>query len=723
MQDGRPRMLLAWLEEREPEMASLLERLVRAESPSTDPEAQKEPFAILAAELQELGFLVRRIRGFGTGDHLYARPRSRVRGTPFQLVIGHMDTVWPLGTLEGMPVRRVGDVLFGPGTHDMKAGLVQLVFALRALRELGLAPVVTPVVVVNSDEETGSASSGRVLCELARHAERSFVLEAGEGSQGRLKIARKGVGRFELTVRGRAAHSGTSFDEGVSAILELSRQVPRLFALNDPKRGITVNVGTIDGGLRSNVVAPEARATISVRVPTAAAEVEVERAIRALRPTLPGTSLEVTGGMGRPPMDATARNRRLLVRAQSLGRSVGLDLRDAGLVGGASDANTASLFTATLDGLGPVGDGGHAADEHVSLASIPVRSALLALLMLEPALEARGRRGRSRRTAPRLLVAGARSNETSARLVDGWRTFGVDAELVAPLELRCTVRPGDSVLARLDVLPTLDGVEPGLLELFLLERADVAILNPPAALLAAHDKLRTAHVLFRARLPHPWTMHLLPGDDTPRLASPAVVKPRFGSWGIDVARCDTTDELARHLDEVGTRPWFKRHGALLQELVTPRGYDLRVVVAGGTTVGAIERVAAPGEWRTNVSLGGSRRSCTPSAMASALAEAAAAAVGADLVGVDLLPIDDGYVIVELNAAVEFDATYSLPGSSVYGDSAAALGLDAVNAPHAAGGECGAGAAVPAADGVARGPRLGSRSGVASHAPASRHAAV
>lgn len=280
----------------------------------------------------------------------------------------------------------------------------------------------------------------------------------------------------------------------------------------------------------------------------------------------------------------------------------------------------------------------------------------------------------------RLLVVADGSNQTSVALVDAWRDRGVAVDLVSPLRVRAALRPGDSVLARLDVLPTLDGVEPGLLELLLLERAGVPILNPAAAVLNAHDKLRTAETLSRARLPHPWTMQIAPGVDVPRLAAPVVVKPRFGSWGVDVFRCEGRDELARCLEEVGTRPWFRRHGALLQELVQPRGYDLRVVVAGGTAVGAVERVAAPGEWRTNVSLGGSRRSCVPSAMASALAEAAAAAIGADLVGVDLLPSDDGYVIIELNAAAEYNAVYSLPGRDVFADSAVALGLSRLERP-------------------------------------------
>lgn len=377
--------LVEWLDSQEPEIEALLKRLVAAESPSTDPAAQQAPFSILAVELEDVEYAVRRVPGFGVGDHLYARPRERRRHLPYQLVLGHMDTVWPRGTLAEMPLRRSGDQLFGPGTHDMKAGLVQLVFALRALRALGRAPSVTPVVIVNTDEEIGSDDSGRVIVRLARSAERAFVLECGEGRQGRLKIARKGAGRYELAVRGRASHAGASFENGVSAILELSHQVQRLFALNDPARGITVNVGTVDGGLLPNVVAPEATASIGVRVPTAAAAREVEREILGLRPVLGESVLQVRGELARPPMEPTPRNRRLLATAERLGRELGLTLGDAGLVGGSSDANTTSLYTATLDGLGPVGDGGHAPDEHVHLPSIAERAALLALLLLEPA--------------------------------------------------------------------------------------------------------------------------------------------------------------------------------------------------------------------------------------------------------------------------------------------------------------------------------------------------
>ncbi len=384
MSTAPTRPLCKWLRSQEVEIERLLARLVAAESPSTDPATQRAPFLILAAELEEAGYLVRRVAGFGVGDHLYARPEARLRGAPYQLVLGHMDTVWPAGTIADMPLRRSGNSLFGPGTHDMKAGLVQLVFALRALRAVGRTPTVTPVVLVNTDEELGSDDSARVIVRLARGAERAFVLECGEGREGRLKIARKGTGRYELVVRGRASHAGASFDRGVSAILELSHQVQRLFALNDPTRGITVNVGTIDGGLLPNVVAPEATATIGVRVPTAAAAEEVERAIFGLQPVLGETELEVRRETARPPMEPTARNRRLLATAERLGRELGLSLGDAGLVGGASDANTASAYTATLDGLGPVGDGSHARDEHVHLPSIAERAALVALLLLEP---------------------------------------------------------------------------------------------------------------------------------------------------------------------------------------------------------------------------------------------------------------------------------------------------------------------------------------------------
>lgn len=381
---GEAENVLSWLASREAEMATFLEGLVRVESPTVDPSSQRPALALLASELEAAGYLTRPIRGEGATCHLYGRPRAAGRRAPRQLVVGHVDTVWPAGTI-GEMVPRVDDGRFyGPGAYDMKGGLVQLAFALRALRAIGATPSVVPVLFVNSDEETGSLESSPLLRKLARRACRAFVLEPPAAPQGELKTGRKGVGRFRLRVHGRSAHAGSSPEEGISAILELSHQVQRLFALNDHERGITVNVGPIDGGLLPNVVAAEASAWIDVRAPTVEAAREVEMAIRRLHPVNRFVALTVDGGFGRPPMPATERNRDLYRRAEALGARLGLELGEATMVGGASDANFTSALTATLDGLGSVGDGAHAAHEHVVLSSLPQRAALLALLLLEP---------------------------------------------------------------------------------------------------------------------------------------------------------------------------------------------------------------------------------------------------------------------------------------------------------------------------------------------------
>ena len=375
--------ILDRLRERQEGMAALLERLVLAESPSLTPGSETAALDLLSGELEDVGYATRRLRGHATGDHLFARPLGRTRGAGFQLVIGHVDTVWPLGTVRGMPARRENGYFYGPGAYDMKGGLVQLVFALKTLHELELRPLVTPVVLVNSDEEIGSVDSSRHIRRLARGAARAFVLEPPEAPTGSLKTSRKGVERFEVVVSGRAAHPGSKPEDGVSAILELSHQVQQMFALRDPEHGVTVNVGTIDGGLRANVVAPEATALVDVRAPTEATARAVARAIRALEPARPGTTITVKSDSGRPPMLPTDRNHALFRRAQQLARELGLEIDEAPLVGGASDANLTSDLTATLDGLGAVGDGAHASDEHVVVSALPERAALLALLLLE----------------------------------------------------------------------------------------------------------------------------------------------------------------------------------------------------------------------------------------------------------------------------------------------------------------------------------------------------
>jgi len=232
--------------------------------------------------------------------------------------------------------------------------------------------------------------------------------------------------------------------------------------------------------------------------------------------------------------------------------------------------------------------------------------------------------------------------------------------VLTPAQALARLRPGDVALGRLDILPTLDGVEPGLSALDRLDALGVTVLNGRGALVAAHDKLATAKALFAAGVPHPHTQHVAPWLELPELASPLVIKPRFGSWGEDVIRCDTEEEIDAGLRLVQTRPWFAATGAIAQKLVQPRGYDLRIIVAAGRVVGAVKRVAAPGEWRTNVALGARREPTHPPPAACAVAVAAAAAIGADLVGVDLLPADVGtWVVLEVNGAVDFNSTYTL----------------------------------------------------------------
>jgi glutamate carboxypeptidase len=368
---------------RRQQFLSLLETLCRAESPSLDPVAQQAVHAVLADNLEALGYAVRRLPARRGGAHLLGRPRRRARGAPLQLVVGHYDTVWPAGTLATMPFAVEGDRARGPGVYDMKGGLAQIVIALATLRGLGLEPALTPVVLVNADEEVGSRDSGRHVRRLARVAARALVLEPSLGVDGRLKTERKGVARYTVTVKGRAAHAGLDPTAGASAILELSHVIQALFAMNDPALGVTVNVGTIDGGLRPNVVAPESRAVVDVRTRTLEDAARIDAAIRALEPVTAGTSLVVEGGVGRPPLEPTPRNQALFETARALGAQVDLRLA-GGLAGGGSDGSTASQHTATLDGLGPVGDGAHAAHEYLEIGPTLDRAALLALLLLAP---------------------------------------------------------------------------------------------------------------------------------------------------------------------------------------------------------------------------------------------------------------------------------------------------------------------------------------------------
>ena len=363
-------------------LIGLLEELTEAESPSAHPDIHDRVRTSLTTMLADLDFRVFDV-GSGVVRHVYARPEARHRGRPLQLIVGHYDTVWPVGTLAERPFEVDGNVIRGPGVFDMKGGIVQFLLAMRTIRNLGLELPATPLVFINADEEIGSRSSTRYIRALAQHAARAYVLEPAMGEDGKVKTERKGIGRFTITVHGKAAHAGLDPESGASAILELSHVIQKLFALNDPDKGVTVNVGTVDGGIQPNVIAPHSTCVVDVRVPTVADGQRIHDAIHGIEPSTEGVRLRIEGAIGRPSMEATPRNRALWDQARALGAELGLELESA-RAGGGSDGNTTSQYTATLDGLGPVGDGAHAVHEFLYIDRTLERAALVAMLLLAP---------------------------------------------------------------------------------------------------------------------------------------------------------------------------------------------------------------------------------------------------------------------------------------------------------------------------------------------------
>ncbi len=364
------------------DFVDFVQQLVLEESPSTDPDTQRGIQALLTSGLRDVGLDVERIPGRRTGGHLLARsPAAGVGGQ--QLLIGHTDTVWPVGTLRRMPVAVEDGRLSGPGVFDMKAGLAIGVFALRALRDLGLDTGVAPVFFINSDEEIGSPESEPLVVDWARRVSRAFVLEPALGPGGCLKTRRKGIGHYRVEVSGRSSHAGLAPEEGASAILELAHRIREIDGLADPGSGTTMNVGVIRGGSRANVVSPEASAEVDVRVWSAAEAERIRAAMFGLEPTVPGTSITVTEIAARGPLERTPRNVELWERARLVAGELGLELEE-GSAGGGSDGNLTSQYTATLDGLGAVGDGAHAVHEFVYVDRVIERVALLAGLLATP---------------------------------------------------------------------------------------------------------------------------------------------------------------------------------------------------------------------------------------------------------------------------------------------------------------------------------------------------
>jgi glutamate carboxypeptidase len=360
-----------------PWLFETIEALVSLESPTTDKAAVDQCGRALAARLEAIGGRVSRLPRAERGDHLLAEFGC---GTSQILLLGHFDTVWPVGQLERMPLVRSNGRLHGPGVFDMKAGIAIGMLATRALLETGVSLSRRIVMLWTTDEEVGSATSRAAIEDEARRSDAVLVLEPSLPG-GAVKTARKGCGEYELRIRGVAAHAGIDPSKGASAIHELARQIVLVQKLQDLDRGISVNVGTISGGTRTNVVAEEARAVVDVRAPTQADAARVDAAFRALKALDNRTAVSVTGGLDRPPLERTAQVARLYQQASEVARELGQTLGE-GSTGGGSDGNfTAALGVATLDGLGAVGDGAHALHEHVDIESLPDRAALVAGLI------------------------------------------------------------------------------------------------------------------------------------------------------------------------------------------------------------------------------------------------------------------------------------------------------------------------------------------------------
>ena len=367
----------AALEPRLDEMVTLLGELVSIESPTDDREGLRR----LAARLQELFAPFGELQPFPqeqNGDHFLVRIPGRTDVQP-ALALCHYDTVWPAGSLSENPFRVDDGIARGPGVFDMKGGIVCLLYALRALEGRPRRPL---WVLFNSDEETGSASSRALIEHLARSCAHALVFESPLGA-GALKTARKGTGRYIVTLEGRAAHAGVEPEKGISAVQEAAHQVFSIHALNLPDHGTTVNVGVLRAGTRANVVAARAELEVDVRASRADESARIDTALRSLTPSLQGAVIRVEGGFHRPPMERTAATVALFERARAIAASMGVELGE-GATGGGSDGNfTAALGLGTLDGLGPEGAGAHAAHEQVLVESLPRRAALAAGLLAE----------------------------------------------------------------------------------------------------------------------------------------------------------------------------------------------------------------------------------------------------------------------------------------------------------------------------------------------------
>jgi len=362
-------------------MLEVLREFTVTESPSTEKAAADRCAQAIAAEWRKRGVNVSSIQQSSRGNHIRAEwkpPGATANGQ--LLVLGHYDTVYATGTLENMPFHVSEKKAFGPGVFDMKAGIVQALFALDALRQTDAQVHKQIVFLWTSDEEIGSGSSRKLLEAEAQRSDAVFVLEPSLGPKGLLKTARKGVGEAELIVHGKASHAGLAPEDGINAVHELALQIARMRGWNDPQQGVTLNADVIEGGTRINVIAEQARTLIDLRALRISDMRVIEKKLHALKPILRGTKLEIKGGFSRAPLERKF-SASLFARAKRLAREMGVKLGE-GTAGGASDGNfTAALGIPTLDGLGAVGDGAHSANEFIYANKMPERAALLAALL------------------------------------------------------------------------------------------------------------------------------------------------------------------------------------------------------------------------------------------------------------------------------------------------------------------------------------------------------
>jgi len=378
-----PAEQLRYLRKQQPRIVETIRQLVEIESPSDVKQAVDRLGAVLASRFGELGGRVRFHPAEKFGNHLQIDFGSHRSGKPV-LLLGHMDTVYPVGTISKMPCRVAKGRVWGPGTLDMKSGLAMVLHVTEALLEWNGGKALRPMTLLFvSDEEVGSESSRAITEKLAQQAAAVLVLEPAFGLQGAVKTARKGVGAYTLRVTGKSAHSGLDFENGHSAVFELAKQIGEIAKLVDLKKGITVNVGKISGGTRVNVVPAEASAVIDVRVKNAKDAKRIAQELQALKPFDRECKIAVTGAMNRPPMERTAGVAALYKKAAEIARLLGWELEEAA-VGGGSDGNfTAALGIPTLDGLGAVGEGAHADHESILISELPRRAALLAGLIVK----------------------------------------------------------------------------------------------------------------------------------------------------------------------------------------------------------------------------------------------------------------------------------------------------------------------------------------------------